>query len=353
MTCSVAGDDAKETTATGTARGEMEQSLVEKEAIMSKSAVRPDEPGGYGSVRGVPELPEGFPETFRSNLVQVGDLRLHAVTGGKGAPLLLVAGWPQTWYAWREVMPELARDFSVVAVDTRGVGVSDKPRDGYDTATLASDMVELMSVLGHDSFAMVGHDMGMWIGYALAADHPERLERLAVAEAVVPGLTPSPPLFLPKDAVNRLYHFGFNRLDSVNEQLVEGREGLFLGHQFATKAARPLPKYAVDFYVETLARDRDALRACFEFYRAIDTTIEQNTARRRHRLRMPVLTIAGAESAGELVGDSLALVADDLRSVIVPDCGHFPAEEAPQEMVAILREFLIPYRDANTPPSSQ
>jgi hypothetical protein len=92
----------------------VEQSLVEKEAIMSKSAVRPDEPPGYGSVRGVPELPEGFSETFRSNLVQVGDLRLHAVTGGEGAPLLLVAGWPQTWYAWRWVMPELARDFSVV-----------------------------------------------------------------------------------------------------------------------------------------------------------------------------------------------------------------------------------------------
>jgi hypothetical protein len=83
MTCSVAGDDAKETTATGTAHGAMEQSLVEKEAIMSKSAVRPDEPRGYGSVRGVQELPEGFSETFRSNLVQVGDLRLYAVTGGK------------------------------------------------------------------------------------------------------------------------------------------------------------------------------------------------------------------------------------------------------------------------------
>jgi hypothetical protein len=96
MARSVAGDDAKETTATGTAHGAIEQSLVQKEAIMSKSAVRPDEPRGYGSVRGVQELPEGFSETFRSNLVQVGDLRLHAVTGGKGAPLLLVAGWPQT-----------------------------------------------------------------------------------------------------------------------------------------------------------------------------------------------------------------------------------------------------------------
>ena len=304
------------------------------------------DPAGRGAAHNAPVLPADFSETFRSRWVQVDDLRLHAVVGGDGPPLLLLAGWPQTWYAWRELMPALARDFSVVAPDPRGVGLSDKPADGYDTGTLATDMVELMSALGHDRFAMVGHDVGMWTGYALAADHPQRVERLAVAEAVIPGLAPSPPLFAPQEAVDRLWHFGFNRLGSLNEELVAGRERLFFGHQFATKAARPLPEHAVDLYVEALASDRDALRASFEFYRAIDTTIEQNTRRKKRKLTMPVLTIAGARSVGDLVGATLAPAAEDVTNVVLPDCGHFPAEEAPQSMLAILTEFLDSYRTA-------
>jgi pimeloyl-ACP methyl ester carboxylesterase len=304
------------------------------------------EPAGRGSVRESPGLPTGFARTFRSRWVRAGDLRLHAVTGGDGPALLLLAGWPQTWYAWRHLMPGLARDFTVVAPDPRGVGLSDKPRDGYDTGTLAQDMVALMSALGHETFAMAGHDVGMWTGYALAADHPERVDRLVLAEAVIPGLAPSPPLHMPQKDMERLWHFGFNRLSGLNEQLVAGRERLFFGHQFTTKAARPLPDHAIDHYVETLAADREALRASFEFYRAIDTTIEQNTRRRRGRLRMPVLTIAGERSTGNVVADTLALVADDLTSVVLPGCGHFPAEEAPEEMLAALTEFLAPYRAA-------
>src|SRR5215470_18152361 len=104
----------------------------------------PPTPEGPGSVSGAPNLPDGF-------------------TGGEGPPLLLLHGWPQTWYAWRLVMPALARDFSVIAPDQRGTGLSGKPKDGYDTGTLASDLVALMDALGHQRFAMAGHDVGMWI----------------------------------------------------------------------------------------------------------------------------------------------------------------------------------------------
>jgi pimeloyl-ACP methyl ester carboxylesterase len=139
--------------------------------------------------------------------VDTGELRQHVVTGGEGPPLLLVHGWPQTWYAWRFVMPGLARDFQVVAPDQRGCGLSGKPSGGYDTATLANDLVELMDALGHGRFAVVGHDTGMWIGYALAADHPDRVDRLVVAEAAMPGVSPSPPLFGASAANDRLWHF--------------------------------------------------------------------------------------------------------------------------------------------------
>ena len=169
-------------------------------------------PQGPGSVSGAPNLPAGFAGTFTSRYVDTGDLRLHAVTGGEGPPLLLVHGWPQTWYAWRMLMPALARDFSVVAVDQRGIGLSDKPRDGYDTGTLASDLVKLMDALGHQRFALYGTDTGMPIAYALAADHPGRVDRLAVSEAPLPGISPSPPLLLPPPLNARLWHLTFNQL---------------------------------------------------------------------------------------------------------------------------------------------
>ncbi|MEV0598621.1 alpha/beta hydrolase [Streptomyces sp. NPDC050315] len=295
-----------------------------------------------------PHLPPGFTDTFTSQYVDTGELRLHAVTGGEGPPLLLLAGWPQTWYAWRLLMPALAEKFRVVAVDPRGVGLSGKPLDGYDTGTLAADVAALMTALGHHRFAMVGHDVGMWTGYALAADHPDRLDRLVLAEAAIPGLSPSPPLFGGREANDRLWHFAFNRLDGLNEELISGREHLYFGHQFATKAAKPLPDHAVQYYVDTLATDPEARRASFEFYRALDATIAQNEHRRQRRLTLPVLTIAGAENLGESVGATMRLAADDVQSVVIPGCGHYPAEEAPEAMLAALTVFLDPYRQRLT-----
>jgi pimeloyl-ACP methyl ester carboxylesterase len=302
-------------------------------------------PEGPGSAAGAPNLPEGFTDAFTSRYVDTGELRLHAVTGGGGPPLLLACGWPQTWYAWRLLMPALARDFQVVAVDPRGVGLSGKPPGGYDFGTLAGDMVAMMDALGHQRFAMVGHDTGMWIGYALAADHPDRLDRLAVAEAAVPGLSPSPPLFGSAQANDRLWHFAFNRLAEVNEQLALGREDVYFGWQFATKAVKKLPDYAVRYYVDTLARDPEALRASFAFYRALDTDIAQNERRKTRRLTLPVLAIGGAESSGEMVANTMKLAADDVLSLVIPGCGHYVAEEAPEEMLAALTAFLAPYRD--------
>jgi pimeloyl-ACP methyl ester carboxylesterase len=301
-------------------------------------------PEGPGSVAGAPHLPAGFTGTFTSRYVDTGDLRQHVVTGGDGPPLLLVHGWPQTWYAWRLVMPALARDFSVIAPDQRGTGLSDKPADGYDTGTLAGDLVALMGALGHQRFALAGHDTGMWIGYALAADHPGRLDRLAVAETPLPGVSPSPPLFANAHLNNALWHFAFNRLAEVNDQLTTGREDVYFGWQFATKAAKKLPDYAIRYYIDTLT-DPQALHASFAIYRALDSTIAQNQQRKSRRLTLPILAIGGAHSLGEQVADTMKLAADDVQTLVVPGCGHHPAEEAPEETLAALAAFLAPYRD--------
>ena len=304
-------------------------------------------PEGPGSASGAPNLPDGFTGTFTSRYADTGEVRLHAVTGGGGPPLLLVHGWPQTWYAWRMLMPELARDFTVVAVDQRGIGLSGKPEDGYDTATLASDLVALMDALGHPRFALYGTDVGMPIAYALAADHPDRIERLIVSEAPLPGISPSPPLFLPPALNARLWHLAFNQLPKINEQLVTGREEIFFGAEFdASAGTNKLPGYAVRYYIDTLAASPDALRGSFEFYRAIPTTIAQNQQRMQRRLTLPVLAIGGGESSGEGVGNTMKLAADDVQAMVIPGCGHWVAEQAPDELLAAVTAFLAPYRDA-------
>jgi pimeloyl-ACP methyl ester carboxylesterase len=305
-------------------------------------------PAGPGSVSGAPNLPAGFTDTFTSRYVDTGAVRLHAVIGGGGPPLLLVHGWPQTWYAWRMLMPTLARDFQVIAVDQRGIGLSDKPQDGYDTATLADDLVALMDALGHERFAMYGTDTGMPIAYALAADHPDRLERLVVSEAPLPGISPSPPLLLPPPLNARLWHLAFNQLPAeVNEQLVRGREAIFFGPEFdASAGTNKLPEDAVSYYIDRLAADPDALRGSFEIYRAFPTIIAQNQQRKARRLPMPVLAIGGAESSGQMVGDTMQLVADDVQTVVLAGSGHWVAEQAPEELLAALTAFLAPYRVA-------
>jgi pimeloyl-ACP methyl ester carboxylesterase len=290
-----------------------------------------------------PRLPAGFEKTFTSRMIDVGTLRLHAVIGGSGPPLLLIHGWPQNWYQWRLVMPALARDFTVVAVDQRGIGLSDKPKDGYDSATQANDMVALMQGLGHRQFAVVGFDTGMPIGYALAADHPDRLARLAVGEAVIVGVTPSPPLFLPEPLVSKAWHLVFNRLPHLNEELVRGREDKMFGYVFDVEAGTHLPRYAVKYYIDTIASSRHGLRGSFGIYRAFPIDMAKNEQRMAQRLSLPVLAVGGERGLGESVVSAMKLVADNVQSAIIRNCGHWVAEEKPQDLLAVLTPFLAPY----------
>jgi pimeloyl-ACP methyl ester carboxylesterase len=300
---------------------------------------------GPGSVSHAPRLPRGFTDTFTSRYVKAGDVRLHAVIGGDGPPLLLIHGWPGNWYYWRLVMPALARDFQVIAVDQRGIGLSDKPAHGYDAGTLANDLVGLMDALGHERFAVAGVDTGMIIGHALAADHPDRVARVALGEATLPGITPDSPLILPDHLVDRLWHIPFNQLAETNEQLVRGREDIFFGAEFdAAAGTQKLPAYAVRYYVDGLS-SRKALHGSFQLYRAFNVTAMQNADVRKHRrLPMPVLAMGGAESLGERAAGIMAAVADDVQSLVLAGAGHWIAEQAPEQMAAALTEFLAPYR---------
>jgi pimeloyl-ACP methyl ester carboxylesterase len=314
------------------------------------AAARPSHiPKGPGSVSGAPHLPAGFRRTFTSRFVHAGGIRQHVVIGGDGPPLLLVHGWPENWYAWRLLMPALARDFTVIAVDQRGIGLTDKPRDGYDSATLAGDLAALMDALGHRRFAVVGHDTGYFVGYALAADHRDRVDRLAVAE--VPGpptMDLSPPMFAPESLNNRLWHIPFNRVDDeLIVDMVRGNADAFYRYEFTIQSGGAMPpEYAIRYYISLYNRNRDALRATFGLYRAWDATLAQNARRQASPLTIPVLGIGGEKSWGVRAGEGMRPFATDVQTVVIPGVGHWVAETAPAEMLVALTAFLGPYRDA-------
>jgi pimeloyl-ACP methyl ester carboxylesterase len=319
----------------------MSASETQEETTMSSSFNQLLTPEGPGSVTGAPGLPSGFTDTFTSQYIEIGELRLHAVIGGEGPPLLLVHGWPETW---RLLMPTLAQDFTVIAVDQRGIGLSDKPADGYDTATLANDMVALMDTLGYERFVVVGHDTGFTIAYAVAADHSERVDRVVLAEIPGPPLaTHSPPAFVPAPVNNRLWHIPFNRVENLPEQLIAGREDIYFGYEFAIQGGN-LPDDVIEYYV-SLVSNPDSLRGSLAWYRAFDATLAQNAERAAHPLTMPVLAIGGELSYGDHVGEAMTPLASDVQSVVIPGTGHWVAEEAPDEMLAALTTFLTPYRE--------
>lgn len=319
--------------------------------LMPASATAPRRmPKGFGTVDAAPHLPAGFTKTFTSRFVQANGIRQHVVTGGDGPPLLLVHGWPENWYAWRMVMPELARHYTVIAVDQRGIGLTGKPKGGYDTATLAKDLVALMDALGHERFAVAGHDTGMIIGYALAADHPERVARVALLEVPgPPARKASPRLFGTEGENNRLWHLAFNRVNHpLTEKLVMGREEIFFGYEFDIQGGQKLPAYAREYYFQLLS-DPETLRGSFGLYRAWDATLDQNDKRVEKKLTMPVLAIGGAESYGDHVAGAMMPLADDVQGVVIPGAGHWLAEQAPEELLTELTGFLAPYRRATGP----
>ena len=306
-------------------------------------------PDDFGSVSTAPRLPAGFTDMFESRFVHANGIRQHVVIGGDGPPLLLVHGWPENWYAWRFVMPTLARSYTVIAVDQRGIGLSEKPRGGYDAATLGSDLAALMTELGHRRFAVVGHDTGYIISYALAADHRDRVERLVLAEIPGPPGVGRPedavPLFLPDALNNRLWHILFNRVDDeVIIDMVQSNAAGFYGYEYSIQAGpAKLPDYATRYYVRLYTRDRNALRATFGLYRAWEATQTQNGERQKSKLTIPVLGVGGGNSWGPLAAQGIAPAATDVQTAVIPGAGHWVAEQAPVELLAALTDFLAPY----------
>lgn len=278
-------------------------------------------------------------DDFSHDYVRIEGHRIHCITVGQGAPVLLIPGWPQTWYAWRHVMQALAaHGFQAIAVDPPGTGFSDRPDKGYDTGTIARTLHRTMQALGHERYQVAGHDVGMWVAYALASDQPQAVQSLALTEAVIPGLAPEPGIFAPPEQNIFLWHFMFNQLADLPETLIAGRERAYLEFMFNRWSLRR-DRVAVDVYVDAYATP-GGLRGGFAYYRAIPETIRQNCERAQRPLGMPVIAIGAEHATGDAPLATLRGHAHDLSGVVVPGCGHFIMEEAPQAFIAELLPFL-------------
>lgn len=278
--------------------------------------------------------------TIKHHYARLSELTMHFVTAGEGEPLVLLHGFPQTWYEWRDLIPRLAKHYWVIAPDLRGLGDSSRPLTGYDKKTVAGDVWELLhQVMGIDRFCLVGHDWGGPTAYALAASQREAVRRLAILDVTIPG--DGSDLFATSHG---RWHHGFHRTPDLPEALVQGRERIYVAWflQNFTAHSGAISDAAIDEYARCYSQP-GALRAGFSFYRATPQDIKDNQAFiAEGKLQMPVLALGGGESFGrrELVMESMARVADNVTGGVVERCGHFIPEEAPDVLLESLLDFF-------------
>jgi pimeloyl-ACP methyl ester carboxylesterase len=270
----------------------------------------------------------------------LGDLMLHYVTAGKGDPVVLLHGIPQTSHEWRYVIPHLAERYSVIAPDLRGLGDSSRPAGGYDKKTMAEDVWRLLKHLKVDRFFLVGHDWGGPTAFALAAHHPDAVRRLAILDVAIPG-----------DGADfsqngrRWHHALFRTLDLPEALFMNGREHLIINWLFENYGYKAdcISDEDKREYLRTYVKP-GAMRALFSVYRALPQDAEDNRdiLAAKGKLKMPVLALGGNKSFGRGMEtyESCKRVAVDVRGGLVPDSGHWVTEEQPEFVARELLKFF-------------
>lgn len=282
--------------------------------------------------------PAALPAGFTEATAEVNGVQIHYVRGGHGEPLVLLHGWPQSWFEWHRIMPQLAEHFTVVVPDLRGFGASSKPapKAGYDTRNLAEDLHELVRHLGFASIRLVGHDIGLMVGYAYAAAHPTEVHKLVLLDAPIPGIE---PVWSQVKAAR--WHFGFHATPALPEVLLAGKEREYLNF-FYTNFAHNKTAFTEaekDEFVRSYAAP-GAMSASLEVYRAFATSAAQNLESARTKLSMPVLALGGEFSLGPRIVAMVEVVAADVRGGSIPGCGHWVNEENSEFLLAQLVAFL-------------
>ncbi len=278
----------------------------------------------------------GIPTGFVSTSADLGNgVRIHYVIGGSGPPLLLVHGWPETWYEWRKMMPLLAKHYTVVAADLRGMGDSSLGPDGYDKKTLGKDMHDLMTGLGYNKVTLIGHDWGAPIAYAYAAAYRNEVQKLVMIEGAPMGS------WLP--STDLLWFFPFLRIPNYAEQLLIGREREFLRYFYENDAFHAVPgafdATSIEVYSRSYARPQ-RMEASYGLYRSIPQDVRDTDAFAKQPLTIPVLAIGAELGAGDFIASSARKVAANVSSTVFRQTGHFIPEERPDALTEVILRFL-------------
>jgi pimeloyl-ACP methyl ester carboxylesterase len=276
---------------------------------------------------------------YQSLTAQVSGAKLHYLKAGSGKKtLVLIHGFGDTSHMWIPLFDDFSKDYTIIAPDMRGLGESSRPAAGYDKKTIAADIHELVKSLGQDKISLVGHDIGLMVAYAYAAQHPSEVEKLALLDAPIPGIG---DIWEKVYTTPALWHFHF--VDSpIALQLVKGRERIFLEHFWQTLSPHPETFSEADrqLYAKSYAQE-GAMRAAFEMFKTFHT---QDAADNRQfsatKLAMPVLTIEGDKAMGGALQIQAKLVATNVTSIVLMDTGHWLMEQRPAETKAELKKFF-------------
>jgi pimeloyl-ACP methyl ester carboxylesterase len=272
----------------------------------------------------------------QSRFADVQGVRLHYLSIGEGDPVVLLHGYAQTSHMWRPLMTELARTRTVIAPDLRGIGQSSIPADGYTKAVMAQDIHALVQSLGYPRIKLVGHDIGLMVAYAYAAQYASEVDRIVLMDAFLPGVGNWRDVWLLRD----LWHFHF--YGETPLALVTGRERIYFEHfwnDFAADRTRSVPEGDRRIYADAYARP-GGMRAGFEIFRAFERDAQDFARFAQTPLPMPMLVLTGERASGDFLIQQGRLVATTVEGVVVRNSGHWLMEEAPGQVIPKLVEFL-------------
>ncbi|MFF3570810.1 alpha/beta fold hydrolase [Nocardia jiangxiensis] len=281
---------------------------------------------------------------FTHRWVDAEGIRLHAVEGGQptGPAVVLLAGFPQTWWAWRAVMAGLAERFHVIAIDLPGQGHSDRPRDSYDTHTVASRVQAAVTALDVPKYWLVAHDIGAWVAFSLALKYEEHLHGVALLDAGIPGITLPDAIPTDPDLAWKTWHFAFHLVPDLPETLLAGRERDYVDWFLKVKALSPntFDSAEIDHYAAAVAAE-GGLRASLTYYRdAAESARRNHDALERQHLTVPVLGISSSHGSIPDMAASISRWADHATGVVIPQAGHFIPDEQPDAVVDALTAFI-------------
>jgi pimeloyl-ACP methyl ester carboxylesterase len=294
----------------------------------------------------VPGLPLRELAGFTHRWVDAEGIRLHAVAGGRssGPTVVLLAGFPQTWWAWHQAMPRLAERFHVIALDLPGQGHSDRPQGGYDTHTVASRVQAALTALNVPKYWLVAHDIGACVAFSLALRYQDRLHGVALLDAGIPGITLPDAIPTDPERAWKTWHLAFHLVPELPETLITGRERDYVAWFLRVKTLSPntFDSADIDHYAAAIAAE-GGLRASLAYFRDAAESARKNQdalAPGRGRLTIPVLGISSSHGSIPDMAASISPWAENVTGVVIPEAGHFIPDEQPDATVDALTAFI-------------